>query len=175
MSLLAPTELHCTCPLSGHHSAVYLCLLLTQSACTAECSLRFIGIPLRRPCAASLQRCQRNSFGAPARSRTCSQGARPPQTLSPCSWLVLQSWPTSPAFSQRLSLAKQGGAGKRSQLMNEWGPVGRYWRNASQFVVEQTRSCLQMSACGGKADILFLRCECPLLTQSGHLSCPAIW
>ena len=72
--------MHCTCP------------LLTQSGhllCTAECSLRFIGIPLRHPCAASLQRRQRNSFGAPARSRTCSQGARPPQTLSPCSWLVL--------------------------------------------------------------------------------------
>ena len=82
------------CPLlaqSGHRLVRCTCLLLTQSVlCTAECSLRFIGIPLRRPCAASLQqRCQRNSFGAPARSRTCSQGARPPQTLSPCSWLVL--------------------------------------------------------------------------------------
>ena len=117
---------------SGHHSAVYLCLLLTRSVlCTAECSLRFIGIPLRRPCAASLQRCQRNSFGAPARSRTCSQGARPPQTLSPCSWLVLLPvMAASQGFSQRLSLAKQDGGGKRSQLISKWSAgylTGSLW------------------------------------------------
>jgi hypothetical protein len=55
-----------------------------------RCLLRFIGIPPRRPCAASLQGCQRSSFVARARSRTYSRGARPPRTPLPChSWLVL--------------------------------------------------------------------------------------
>jgi hypothetical protein len=61
----------------------------------------------------------------------------------------------SQAFSQRLSLAKQDGGGKRSQLMSKWSAaIGEmYLRVFDRFVVEQTRSCLRMSVSGGKADM----------------------
>jgi hypothetical protein len=137
---------------SGHHSAVYLCLLLTQSAlCTAECSLRFIGIPLRRPCAASLQRCQRNSFGAPARSRTCSQGARLPQTLSPCSWLVLL-----PVMANEPSLFSTSFSSK-ARRSRETVPIGVTSQVVGKFKnLDQCKTTASQQGAGGATSDLSL-------------------
>ena len=134
---------------------------MTQSGhllCTAECSLRFIGIPLRRPCAASLQRCQRNSFGAPARSRTCSQGARLPQTLLPCSWLVLL-----PVMANEPSLFSTSFSSS-ARRERETIPVDKQ--------VATGRPLLEKCISGYLTGSLWSKrdhaCECPLMTQSGH-------